>query len=348
MIDSKDAETIAAHFSTLRRWRYIAFRAMNMVISHLYVQEQLKDFFYFTENFHLKLVDQTKDAEGVLNTSKPNTINRMLSKVFKGEIPNDMLCCISHSLGSSFVKELKAYRNGEKSLSSYQRDQPLPFKSRSIKQLKPKGYEYTFSLFKIPFRTYLGKDRDKRKLLAAVLHGKVKLCTSSIAIDKGKLFLLATFEVPKEQQTLDESVIAEASLSIDYPITLNIDRRQYLIGNKEEFLHRRLAIQAARLRVRKGATFNRGGHGRKRKTKGCAHYSDLEQNYVDHKLHLYSRRLIDLCISNRAATLILVNQQAKQEVAKENEFLLQNWSYFGLVEKIKYKAAHVGIIVVVE
>jgi len=124
-INSKEDETIKAHFQTLNRWRYIAFRALNMVASHLYVQEQLKDFFYFTESFHLKLTDQLKDEDGVLNTSKLNTTGRLLSRIFKGEIPNDILCCLNHSLSSAFNKELKDYRNGDRSLRSYQRQQPL-------------------------------------------------------------------------------------------------------------------------------------------------------------------------------------------------------------------------------
>ncbi|RDC55883.1 hypothetical protein DU508_15300 [Pedobacter chinensis] len=347
-INCNRAEEIEIHRKKLYRWRYITFRALNMVTSHLFVQEQLKDFFYFTQDFHLKLKDEIKGDGGVLNTSKLNTSMRLLSKLFKGEIPNDILCCLNHELCSLFNKELKAYRNGERSLRNYQRKQPMPFKGRSIKVLKPEDREFTFTLFKIPFRTYLGKDKEKRKLLAEVLQGKTKLCTSHISMDKGKIFMMATFEVAKQNLPLDDMIIAEASLSVNYPITLKIDDEQYIIGNKEEFLHRRLAIQAARLRTLKGSTFNRGGHGYRRKIKAADCYNGLEERYIDHKLHLYSKRLIDLCMNKRAATLILINQQEKEEIAKQDEFLLQNWSYFSLKEKITYKARLIGITVVVE
>ncbi|MBB2145163.1 hypothetical protein GM921_06695 [Pedobacter sp. LMG 31464] len=347
-IHSKDAEVIELHHKTLYRWRYIVFRALNMVTSHLYVQEQLKDFFYFTEEFHLKLSNQAKDEEGVLNTSKLNATGRLLSKLFKGEIPNDILCCLNYSLSSAFAKEIKDYRNGEKSLRSHQRKQPLPFKGRSIKDFKPDGKEYTFSLFKIPFRTYLGKDNQKRTLLSRVFHYPAKLRSSSIVLDKGKIYLLANFEVGELPQELDNSIIAEASLSLNYPITVNIGQQQYQIGNKEEFLHRRLAIQAARQRLQRGITYNHGGHGRKRKMKGSEHYEQKEHHYVNTKLHLYSKRLIELCLKNKAATLILVGQQDKEAIAKHDEFILQNWSYFSVKEKIMYKAKQVGIMVIVE
>jgi IS605 OrfB family transposase len=65
-------------------------------------------------------------------------------------------------------------------------------------------------------------------------------------------------------------------------------------------------------------------------------------------MHLYSRRLIDICIKFKAGTLLLVNQQQKEEEAKEDAFLLRNWSFYTLKEKIQYKAAKAGIEVIVE
>lgn len=71
---------------------------------------------------------------------------------------------------------------------------------------------------------------------------------------------------------------------------------------------------------------------------------------TDHtsKLHLYSRRLIDICVKHKAGTLLLINQHEKEAVAKEDEFLLRNWSYYGLKEKIAYKAKKVGITLIIE
>jgi IS605 OrfB family transposase len=63
---------------------------------------------------------------------------------------------------------------------------------------------------------------------------------------------------------------------------------------------------------------------------------------------VYSRKLIDLCVKHHAATLILVNQEQKEEIAKEDPFLLQNWSYYSLKDKINYKAEKAGIQVIIE
>lgn len=350
LINSQDAEIIKANREKLYRWQYIGYRAANMIMSHLFVQEQIKDFFYFTEDFKLKLTNQQKDEQGVLTTSRLNTTYTLLSKHFKGEIPTDILSNLNNTLNSYFSKEVSAYRKGEKSLRNYKRKFPLPFSANSIRKLQrtADSRNFSFELFQVPFRTYLGKDRDKRILLEKTRQEKIKLCTSSLYIDQGKIFLLAVFEMEKEENQLDEGIIAEASLSINHPVTITIGKEQFIIGNKEEFLHRRLAIQAARRRTQKGATFNKGGHGHKRKMKSTEHYNEKEHSYVNYKLHVYSRRLIDLCVKNKAATLILVNQKAKEEIALEDTFLLQNWSYFNLKDKIAYKAKKAGIVMVCE
>jgi transposase len=44
----------------------------------------------------------------------------------------------------------------------------------------------------------------------------------------------------------------------------------------------------------------------------------------------------------------LVNQQEKEAAAQADEFLLRNWSYYQLMEKIAYKADMAGITLIVE
>ena len=77
-------------------------------------------------------------------------------------------------------------------------------------------------------------------------------------------------------------------------------------------------------------------------------YQHMEKRYVDQKLHVYSRMVIDFCVKHKAATLLLVNQEHKEEIAREDSFLLQNWSYYNLKDKINYKAAKAGIQVIEE
>ncbi|MDQ8003389.1 MAG: hypothetical protein REI64_01240 [Pedobacter sp.] len=351
LIDSEDAEVVKEAKAQLYQWQNICFKAANMIISHQFIQEQVKDFFYLTEDIKLKLSDKKKDEDGILTLSKEGTTYHVLASHFKGRVPMNMMANLNHSLLSYFSKEKAAYWKGEKSLRNYKKNIPIPFSGRSITKftLTPDGRNYRFKLFKIPFRTYLGRDRSDKKIVMDRLRtGALQLRASHLQITQGKVFLLATIQMEKAQHELDPTVIAEASLSIEHPVVVKIGKYSYTIGSKEEFLHRRLAIQAAIYRVKKGASFNRGGHGRKRKMKSLDDYKQQEKRYVDYKLHVYSRMLINFCIKHNAATLLLVNQQAKEELAKEDHFLLQNWSYYSLKEKISYKAVKAGIQLIVE
>jgi len=53
--------------------------------------------------------------------------------------------------------------------------------------------------------------------------------------------------------------------------------------------------------------------------------------------------LIDFCVEKKAGTIVILDQEEKIEIAKEERFVLRNWSYYELINKIKYKADKAGI-----
>lgn len=350
-INLDDQERVKEIHKSLYQWRYICFRAANYIFTHLYLQQQIKDLFYLTEGIQVKLGDIKKSEDGIFTTSKLNTTYQMLSKNFKGEIPMNVLSCLNTSLHIHFKNDIVAYLKGTKSIRKYKSNLPIPVKGRDFRQwqLTEDKRNYTFNSFGIPFRTYLGKDfNDKKAWLDKMMNGTVKLCTSSIQLKDNKIYLLAAFRMEKENHSLDETVVAEAALSIDYPIIVTVGKGRYNIGTKEEFLYRRLAIQATRMRLQKAVKYNKGGKGRIKKLQALERFRETEKNYVNNRMHLYSRMLINICIKHGAATLILTDQQEKEEAAKEDEFLLRNWSYSALKEKISYKAEKAGITVIEE
>lgn len=332
-------------------WRNRCYRAANLIVSHLYVQEMVEDFFYLTEGVKYKLVDQKKDEHGILNRSRINCTYRMVSDRFKGEMPTNILTNLNSAILSSFKKNRQEYWSGDRSINNFRRDMAFPFDMEGICGLKynPEKKAFCFRFFSIPMKTYLGKDYyDKRKLMQQVASGKTKMRTSHIKLKDGKVFMLAVFEFEKEKHCLKPEVISEAILSLEYPIVVKIGRAKLTIGTREEFLYRRLAIQAAMKRTREGVTYSKSGKGRKRKTKAMARFRDTERNYVHNRLHVYSRKLIDFCIKHQAGTLILLNQNEILEIAKEEAFVIRNWSYYDLMTKIKYKAEKVGIELVID
>ena len=338
-------------WDTLFRWQRLCFRSANYIMTHHFVQDHIAELFYLNEGLKLKLSDIHKDPDGVLTTSRINTTYQLLSRYFKGYLPSDIYTNLNTSLVQLYNQERTDYRKGEKMLPNFKKDQPIPIKGRSIKELKPmgNGRDYSFTLFKLPFRTYLGNQyHDRAFIMNAIATGQLNLCNSRIELKKGKIYLLAALPFDKKEPVKDSRLIAEVSLSVEQPLTVTIGNRSYPIGNKEEFLYRRLAIQAAIHRRQQGATANRGGHGYQRKLKSVIQLKGKEQNYVEQKLHEYSRRLVDLCVQHGAGAILLMEQTDKEAIATGDQFLLRNWSYGNLRQKIAYKAEREGIAFVVE
>lgn len=351
LVDLPTKEERKEALDKLYGWQNRCFRAANLIVSHLYVQEMIKEFFYLSEGIKYKLADEKKDEDGILQRSRINTTYRVVSNRFKGEMPTNILSNLNKTLLSSFNKNRPEYWSGERSLKNFRRDMAFPFDMELISGLhfNEDKKAFCFSLNKIPFRTYLGKDyTDKRRLLERVIAGEIKLCTSHIKLKEGKIFWLPVLEIEKEKHCLKPEVIAEASLSLEYPIVVKAGKAKLTIGTKEEFLYRRLAIQGALKRAQIGATYSRSGKGVKRKLKAVNNLRSAESNYVYHRIHVYSRRLIDFCIKHQAGTLILLNQEDKIGIAKEEEFVLRNWSYYELMTKIKYKAEKVGVEIIID
>lgn len=330
----------------LYQWQDRCYRAANLIMTHLFMQVMIKDFFYLSEGIKYKLVDEEKDIDGILQGSHSNSTYRMLSKRFKGEIPCNILNYLNHELISKFKKNYMDYVNGDRSLDNYKPNRGFLFGTEGFKQLyyNKERKMFCFRLFQIPFKAYLGRDfTDKHALLQQVIDGEVKLCTSRMKLEKGKIFWLPVFEVPIGEDCLKPEIVAEASLSLEHPISVRIGKNSLQIGNKEEFLHRRLAIQAAHSRTKAAVTYCRGGNGKERKLKALERFKKMEQNYIANRLHEYSKRLIDFCVKHQAATLVLLDMQENTEIAKEEQFVLRNWSYYQLMTKIKYKAEKAGI-----
>ncbi|SHE78325.1 hypothetical protein [Chryseobacterium sp. OV279] len=334
----------------LYRYQNRCFRAANFIVSHLYVQEMIKDFFYLTEEVQYKLADANKDEMGMFTRSKTNTTARMVFNRFKGEIPTDILGSLNNTIQSTFSKNKADYWQGTKSLRNFKRDIPIPLPVKCISKMRYDSEQkgFCFNMFAIPVKTYLGKDfSDKRLIMESLLKDEIKLCNSQIQLKDRKIFWLAVFEFEKDEHVLKPEIIAEASLSLEHPIVVKANNVRINIGSKEEFLYRRLAIQASQKRIQAGVEYAHSGNGAKRKQKALYKTENLESRYVSHRLHLYSRKLIDFCIRQQAGTLILKNQEDKIGIAKDQEFVLRNWSYYELQTKIKYKAEKAGIELII-
>jgi IS605 OrfB family transposase len=340
LLQAADSEKWKADYKKLCEWQRIVARAANWIATHHYVQENLKDLFYLTEKAKLAL----------LNTSRMSATYRLLSAKYKGQIPMAIISSLNHRIVSVFNKEKGEYRDGTRSLRTYKPGLPIPIVATDLRHLSPLvGGDYSFTLYGLQFRTRFGRDSSgNKKIFDRIFEGECQLHNSAIEMRKNKLFLLAALPYEKLPVQLSPDICVTAQLSVTIPILAESGEQIIAIGSKEEYLHRRLAIRESLQRMQAALNSTSGGKGRKKKMQALGRFHDLEKNYINTRLHQYSARLIAFCLRLGAGLLVLQSQSEKEVVAKEDEFLLRNWSYYGLKEKINYKAAKYGITVKIE
>lgn len=350
--DTKDKKEINELYKKWRTWRTIVRKAANMIVVHQYLQDNIKELFYLTEDIKYKLAKASEDEFGMLNTSAANSTYQVLSKKFKGEVPMGMMSGLNMVIAKTYKKESKDVWAGKRTLRSYRDDIPLPVRFRDTANWhKLEDGNYAFSVYGTNFRTHFGRDKSANESIVdrVFAAGEYKFCDSSIFFDKkGKIFLNAVFSFEKQEIKLDKEKVADCYLSVEYPIVIKEAKdKMYTIGTKEEYLYRRMAIKAALRRKQKALKYNTQRDGRKLKLQALNAFEEWEKNFVNTRMHVYSRELINYCIKRGIGKIVLNNfteaQEKTHEETEESKFLLSSWSYFNLSDKIKYKASLFGI-----
>jgi len=350
-VPSDNKEELSKYYRRLYDWQKIAFKAANIITSHLFIQEQANQLLYFQDDVKRKLVNKEKDDCGILNTSRQNSIYRLIAKKFKTQIPSSIISCLVQKIYLTFCKERSKYFNGERSLSSYKSNLPVPFDSKAIYNLSycNELKQFKFILFKdpqyvVPFKTYLGKDLSGNKIIIKrCISGDYKLCSSSYIIDNNKIYLLLSVKIPTSVPVLEPKTKVKAALSCYAPIIAIIGKKKIPFGNQEVFLDKRKAIQCGLHRRKKAMKYNTGGRGIEHKTSGIFEFRKKEKRFVENYMHYLSKVLVDFCVKRKAGTLELINLKQNIDEANKDAYIFRNWSYGSLREKIEYKCKQNGI-----
>lgn len=358
--DDKDLRK--AYYEKLYASRDIAVKVANMCASHLFALDNTMPYLSDEDKEKVTFLGVSGDA-----STKRNAPYVAASEAFKGQADMGMVSCVLQNVQKMYQDDRKKGM-WARSLRSYKSNMPVPYQAKRFSNLH--FAEYTngngekregcfFTLTGIPMQMRFGRDRSgNRTIVERVADGDYKMCTSSIQFDGKKIFLLLCVDVPKKEVKLDAKKILLAYLDVDVPIRCTTDVRAakeydsgmkwFEIGTKEEFLYRRRQIQEFVRRCQINNKYTTGGRGRKKKCQALEHWHEKELNYVGTKLHMYSRMLVDVAMKHKCGKIVLVNQNEREEKAKEENmrgepFLLRNWSYYGLKDKIKYKSRMVGI-----
>lgn len=355
-----DTECKGQFIQELQKWRdyqYIVRKSANIISSHIFLQDNISDFFYLTEDLKLKYSNVSKDPEGILTTSKQNATYQVLSKHFKGEIPSSVMTGLNQLITKTYSQERSDVRKGNKSLRSYRNNIPIPITKKEVvktaKELDDRNY--SFKVYKTNFRTFFGRDRSNNKEILSKAFNEsegYKLHDSSIAIEskgskKVKFFLLAVVSLPKTKPSVDPKKEIHCFLDPLSPILIG-DKRSTRIGTSNDFLHGRLYIQKKLNELQSALKYTKGGKGRKKKLQAIDRFKEKEKNFVKTKMHTYSRHLINYCLRNKIGKIVLSNYtEAEAENDNEDKTLIRNWTYYGLSQMIMYKASMNNIEVVI-
>lgn len=357
-----DKELRKQYYEKLYANRDIAVKAANLAMSHLFALDNTMP--YLSEADREKI--QFLGVKGQKAT-KQNAPYVAASEIFKGQADMSMVSCVLQNVQKMYTDDKKKGM-WNKSLRSYKGNMPVPFKSDRFLNMRFADYEggdgetrngCFFTLIGVPFQMKFGRDRSGNRLIVErVINGEYKMCTSSLQFNGNKVFLLFCVDIPKKEVKLTPDKKMFAFLGVMNPIICTCDVRAskaydsgyrwFEIGTKEEFNYRRRQIQEAVRRCQINNRYSVGGKGRKYKTKAIERWHDKENNYVDTKLHTYSRILVDLAVKHECSEIVLMRQTHREDIAKEDNqngepFVLRNWSYYGLKEKINYKCKMVGI-----
>ena len=366
-VSETDAGQKKDYIHTVYAWRDGVRRAANMVVAHKFVQQQVRDFVYIKDEIREKFYvrDIIKEGKGM---SEQNTTYRVASDMLKGKVPADIYSCLNQAVANTFKETVADINAGKASVRSYRNNIPIPFSAKALANIHwdETDKRFYFTLFGIPFACSLGRDRsNNQSVIERCVSGEYKMCSSSLQIDdsKKKMFLLLSVDMQKRETDLVDGKKLFAFLGVMNPIvcTTEVSAKQaydsgsrcFEIGTKEEFNYRRRQIQEAVRRCQVESRYTEGGKGRKRKTQAVDRFRDKERNYVDTKLHTYSRMLVDLAVRHKCSEIVLMRQESREEEAKERNkdgepFVLRNWSYYGLKQKIEYKAKIYGIKLISE
>lgn len=362
-----DKEMRKAYYDKLYANRDIAVKVANMCASHLFALDNTMPYLSDEDKEKVTFLGVSGDA-----STKRNAPYVAASEAFKGQADMGMVSCVLQNVQKMYQDDRKKGM-WARSLRSYKSNMPVPYQAKRFANLH--FAEYTngngekregcfFTLTGIPMQMRFGRDRSgNRTIVERVADGDYKMCTSSLQFYGKKIFLLLCVDVPKKEVRLDAKKILFAYLDVDVPIRCTTDvkaakeydsgMKWFEIGTKEEFLYRRRQIQEFVRRCQINNKYSTGGKGRKKKCQALEHWHEKELNYVGTKLHMYSRMLVDVAMKHKCGKIVLVNQKEREERAKEENmrgepFLLRNWSYYGLKDKIKYKSRMVGIEVAEE
>lgn len=345
-----DKEEVNRVYTFIRNGMYAQYVASNFLMGELAAN-------FYAHNRDLSDDDYKLKMKEILKYSNP-----ILDNI---EYPTGLAlkCSIIRKVQQDFQISMRnGLAIGERTITNYKRTNPLLTEGRFIKFIHnySSHMEFLDHLYKsdlsvqikwvnkIKFDVVLGnphKSEELRSVIKNIFEENYKVCGSSIGIEKNKIILNLTLQIPKKVRELDENTVVGVDLGLINPavcaLNNNKNARLY-IGSADDFLRVRLQLQAQRKRLQKALSNTTGGHGRKKKLQALDRLKKREKNFTQSYNHMISRKIVDFALKHNAKYINIENLEGYTDKS-ENNFILRNWSYYQLQQYIQYKASMYGI-----
>lgn len=345
-----EKEDVNEAYEFIRNGMYAFYKASNLLMGQLAAS-------YYKNGCDLSNAKFLEEKKEIFKHGNP-----ILSQI---EFPKgmDLISHATRRVDSDFRTSIKnGLARGERSITNYKRDNPIPTLSRNLK------FDIDFTTLengepdlnsisakvkwvnKKQFTVVFGnptRSVELRKTMLQIHYGNYLVGGSKISIEGKKIFLHLTVQIPIQEMTFDENTIVGVDLGIKHPavcaLNNNIYKREY-IGAEETLLHIRTRIQNQKRALQKSLTFAKSQHGRTRKLAPLERLKSRERNFAKTFNNKISYRVVQFALKNNAKYIHIENMEGYGD-NPNNAILLRNWSYYQLEEMIIQKAKRYGIIV---
>lgn len=144
-VHEEDKELKKNFQHTLYEWRDAVRRAANLIVSHKFVQQNVRDFMYLQEDVQERFMvtdEKTGESKVKYNVSdtlkkekgmsEQNTTYRLIASLLKGKVPADIYSCLNQAVAKTFKETVMDINKGEATLRSYKNNIPMPFSAKAL------------------------------------------------------------------------------------------------------------------------------------------------------------------------------------------------------------------------
>lgn len=272
------------------------------------------------------------------------------------------------NLNASIQTALKKYnstrkkvREGEMSVPSYKKDQPLIINKGCVKLHRgEKNCVAELTLFSNKYKkahdtnsnvrfVFQLHDNTQRAIADRVLAGEYGLGQCQLVYKRPKWFLYLTYSFPPAQHELDPNKILGVDLGETVAIyASSIGEYGSLKLEGGEVTEYAKRLEARRRSMQKQAAHcgeGRVGHGTKTRVANAYQTEDRIANFRNTVNFRYSKALVDYAVKHQCGVIQMEDLTGIKSDTGFPKFL-QHWTYYDLQTKIEAKAAEHGIQVV--